>query len=203
VRDEVKLKLPEGAAPQDLKRRSVLYDTGFTLPPGAYRVKFLVREQGSGRMGTFETSFDIPGQPAISSVVWSSQRQPVGAALASVEKNRKLLAHHPLIRDGQKLVPSVTRLFRTGQKLYVYVESYDAQSEPAAAVSLFRGRTKVMESQPIASQGADGNRAGTTLLQFQIPLDGVRPGRYIAQLSVVDPAGRRFAYERTALVVAR
>jgi hypothetical protein len=126
-----------------------------------------------------------------------------GAALASVEKNRKLLAHHPLIRDGQKLVPSVTRLFRTGQKLYVYVESYDAQSEPAAAVSLFRGRTKVMESQPIASQGADGNRAGTTLLQFQIPLDGVRPGRYIAQLSVVDPAGRRFAYERTALVVAR
>lgn len=203
VRDEVKLKLPPGATADDLKRRSVLYDTGFTLPPGVYSVKFLVREQGSGKMGTFETKFNIPEQPAISSVVWSAQREPMNAALASVEKNKKVLSNHPLIRDGQKLVPSVTRLFRTGQKLYVYVESYDAQSEPAAMVSLFRGRTKVMESQPVAARGSDKTRTGTTPLQFQIPLDGVRPGRYIAQVSVIDPGGRRFAYERTALVVAR
>ncbi|MDZ4801620.1 MAG: VWA domain-containing protein [Bryobacteraceae bacterium] len=203
VRDAIKLKLPANATAEDMKKRNVLYDTGFTLPPGAYKAKFLVRENASGRMGTFETKFTIPEQPVISSVVWSSQREPLNAALASVEKNKKILANHPLIKDGQKLVPSVTRLFRAGQKLYVYVEAYDAQGQTAATVSLFKGNTKVMESEPVLAAAADAVRAGTSPLQFQIPLDGVRPGRYVAQVSVVDAVGHKFSYERTALVVSR
>jgi VWFA-related protein len=195
VRDGIKLKLPS--------QRSLLYDTGFTVPPGTYRLKFLVRESTSGKMGTFETRFTIPEQPAMSSVVWSSQREPLNAALASVEKNKKVLANHPLIRDGQKLVPSVTKMFRAGQKVYVYVEAYDPQGEAAATVSLFRGQTKVMESAPVRAQAADTARAGTAPLQFQIPLDGVRPGRYVAQVTVIDPAGQKFGFERTALVIAR
>lgn len=198
VRDGIRLKVPPGAP-----ARSVLYDTGFTLPPGAYRLKFLVRESAAGKMGTFETRFTIPEQPAMSSVVWSSQREPLKAAIASVEKNKKALAHHPLIRDGQKLIPSVTKLFRAGQKLYVYVEAYDAQGDAAAVVSLFRGTTKVMESAPVRAQSPDAVRPGTLPMQFQIPLESVRPGRYIAQVTVVDAAGQRFAYERTALVIAR
>ncbi len=195
VRDAIKLKLPPNA--------TVLYDTGFTLPPGKYRAKFLVRDNTSGKMGTFETKFEIPEQPMISSVVWSSQREPLTAALASVEKNKKLLANHPLIRDGQKLVPSVTRLFRPGQKLYVYVEAYDAKGQAAATVSLFKGNTKVMESEPVLAAAPESTRTDATPLQFQIPLEGVRPGRYVAQVSVVDAVGQKFSYERTALVVAR
>ena len=74
VRDGIKLKLPVNATAEDLKKRNVLYDTGFTLPPGAYKAKFLVRENATGRMGTFETKFNIPEQPSISTVVWSNQR---------------------------------------------------------------------------------------------------------------------------------
>ena len=145
VRDGIKLKLPS--------QRSLLYDTGFTVPPGTYRLKFLVRESTSGKMGTFETRFTIPEQPAMSSVVWSSQREPLNAALASVEKNKKILANHPLIRDGQKLVPSVTRMFRASQKLYVYVEAYDPQGEAAATVSLFRGQYQGNGIRPSAGAG--------------------------------------------------
>ena len=203
VRDGIKLKLPPNATAEDLKKRNVLYDTGFTLAPGAYKAKFLVRENATGRMGTFETKFNIPEQPSISTVVWSNQREPLNAALASVEKNKKVLANHPLIRDGQKLVPSVSRMFRSGQNLYVYLEAYDTKSSPAATISLFRGKTKVMQSEPVFASAADPARAGAAPLQFQIPLEGVKPGRYVAQVSVIDPAGQKFAYERTPLVIAR
>ena len=43
-----------------MPKRSVLYDTGFTLTPGRYSIRFLVRENETGKMGTYETKFEIP-----------------------------------------------------------------------------------------------------------------------------------------------
>src|SRR5215467_11848609 len=59
VRDGIKVKLDAANAAQ-AGRRSFEYDTGFTLPPGDYRLKFLARENQSGKMGTFETTFQVP-----------------------------------------------------------------------------------------------------------------------------------------------
>jgi len=61
-------------------------------------MKLLARENGSGRMGTFETKFTIPDLAAqspwlqMSSVVWSNQREGDVAAVATRKKNKKLLA---------------------------------------------------------------------------------------------------------------
>ncbi len=41
-------------------RKSFQYDAGFTLEPGSYHMKFLVRENVTGKMGTFETRFTVP-----------------------------------------------------------------------------------------------------------------------------------------------
>src|SRR5262249_26956740 len=43
VRDTIKIKLPESASTQ-LAQRQIQYDTGFTLSPGEYNLRFLVRE---------------------------------------------------------------------------------------------------------------------------------------------------------------
>ena len=59
VRDGITIKLPTEAASQ-LPKRSVLYDTGFTLTPGLYSIRFLVRENETGKMGTFERSSPSP-----------------------------------------------------------------------------------------------------------------------------------------------
>ena len=59
VRDGIKVKLDEANAAQ-AGRRSFQYDTGFTLAPGDYRLKFLARENQTGKMGTFETTFKVP-----------------------------------------------------------------------------------------------------------------------------------------------
>src|SRR5207244_3430262 len=99
--------------------------------------KFLARENQTGKMGTFETSFVIPdltvrtGALAISSVVLSNQREPLSAAVGSATNKKKLLDIHPLVLDGQKLVPSVTRVFRKDQNMFVYFELYDPATDHA------------------------------------------------------------------------
>ncbi len=54
VRDNIQIKLDQGKAAK-AGRKSFQYDAGFTLEPGKYRMKFLVRENITGKMGTFET----------------------------------------------------------------------------------------------------------------------------------------------------
>src|SRR5262249_11002932 len=51
VRDGIKVKLDQVNASR-LGRRQLQYDTGFTLPPGAFSLKFLARENQTGKMGT-------------------------------------------------------------------------------------------------------------------------------------------------------
>jgi hypothetical protein len=49
----------------------------------------------------------------------------------------------------------------------------------------------------------DTQRPHTVAFQFQTPLDKMRPGRYTAQVTVVDEIGRKFAFARAPLIVAQ
>lgn len=213
VRDAIRVKLDEAGAAQ-LARRHLQYDTGFLLSPGAYRFKVLARENRTGKMGTFETEFQVPdlaSQSAslrLSSVVWSSQREPLAAAVGSAEKKDKLLDSHPLVQDGHKLIPSITRVFRRDQNLHVYFEVYDPALEPAqktpsvaATVSFFRGRTKVFESTPVQATSIPASRSRAVPVQFQLSLATLRPGQYTCQVNIVDEVGRKAAFPRARLVL--
>ena len=57
VRDTVKLALD---AAQQVQRKNIQYSTGFTLAPGKYHLKFVVRENQTGAMGSFETDLQVP-----------------------------------------------------------------------------------------------------------------------------------------------
>ena len=59
VRDNVNIKLSDATA-AELAHRPIEYDTGFTLLPGKYMIKFLARDDETGRIGTYETTFIIP-----------------------------------------------------------------------------------------------------------------------------------------------
>jgi VWFA-related protein len=211
VRDTIKVKMGEGAA--QLASRNIQYDTGFTLSPGKYRLKFLARENLGGKMGTFETDFTIPNVNAdqkglrVSSVVWSGQRQNIADAVGA-GANQKLLVNHPLVHEGQKLIPSITRALSTRQNLYVYFEVYDPATQPAtkkpqvqAVVSFYRRGLKAFESPPVQLNALLGNRQGTMPVQFQVPLNKLQPGRYTCQVSVIDETAKKFEFLRAPLVV--
>ena len=178
-------------------------------------MKFLARENETGKMGTYETNFTIPdlapdraAQLKTSSVIWSNQRQPLGYALASAENKKKLIESDPLVQDGQRLVPSITHVFRKDQNLFVYFEVYDPgvdgegnKPSVAATLSFYRGKTKSFESQPVRLEEFAQKRAQTLPVKFQAPLSQLAAGRYTCQINIVDETGRKFAFQRTEIVV--
>jgi VWFA-related protein len=216
VRDYIRIKLDQDMAAK-LARRSFQYDAGFTLAPGKYRMKFLVRENVSGKMGTFETRFTVPDLLAetsglkLSSVIWSSQREQLKAVVGAAERmGKKELSANPLIDGAEKVVPNITRVFRRSQNLYVTFDVYDARPDPANAsarkvrvsMSLFNEKgAKAFEVGPIEATQLATTRPETVPVKLQVPLKQLTPGRYICQLNVVDPVGRKFAFPRAPLVI--
>ena len=210
VRDEITVKL-KGETVGQLSKRSLAYDTGFTLPPGTYTLRFLARENETGKMGTFETRFTIPDLTAeqkylpISSVVLSYQREKLDATLASAERDRKLIAANPLVRDNQKLIPSVTRVFRKDEEMYVYLEAYQPAAEKTqmmvASVSFYRGKVKAFETTPLAITQGLNAKSKAVPVSLSVPLDRLQPGRYTCQVSVLAPDSRKFAVWRSNLVL--
>ena len=59
VRDYVDLEL-KGDKAAEITKHPVAYDTGFTLKPGAYSLKFLVRENETGKIGTLRNQVRDP-----------------------------------------------------------------------------------------------------------------------------------------------
>ena len=217
VRDQITVKLTDADAAQ-LEKRHLQYDTGLTLPAGSYRLTFLARDGQTGRMGTFETPFVVPDLNAgkavrLSSVILSNQREAVSAAVGAADNNKKLLAEHPLVQNGQKTIPSITRVFRKDQTLYVYFEVYDPTLNPDAqtqeqknpnlfgAVELLQGARKVFVTPPVRVNNLTAARPGVAAFSFQIPLARMAAGEYVAQADVIDQFGRKFAFPRNSIVV--
>jgi len=212
VRDEITVKLDEANAAK-LGQRSLHYDAGLTLGPGAYTLRFLARENQSGKMGTFETKFAIPDLNAgkslrLSSVIWSNQKEAVAAAVGTAGANKKLLEASPLVQDNQKIVPSITRVFRKDQTMYLYFEVYDPAMDPdrklpslSAQVELLLGAKIVYTSPPVRLAKLGTNRPGVAPFAFQIPLAKLPAGQYVSQVNVIDETGRKFAFPRSEVVL--
>ena len=210
VRDEITVKL-KGEAVGQLSRHNLEYDTGFTLQPGSYTLKFLARENETGKMGTFETRFVIPDLTAgrnylpISSVVLSYQREKLAATLAAAERDKKLIAANPLVQDDYRLVPSVTRVFRKDQEMYVYLEAYQPAATTTqylvATVSFYRGTVKAFETAPLQITEGLNPKSKAVPLRFSVPLEKLQPGRYTCQVSVLHPSAEKFAVWRSPVVL--
>jgi len=211
LRDNVNIKLSDATA-LELAKRPIEYDAGFTLLPGKYTIKFLARDDETGRIGTYQTIFTIPNlnkelkRVPISSVVLSSQRVDLKDALYNAIKSKdqgKEAAVNPLVVNGQKLIPSVTRVFSRSRDLFVYLQAYEGAAtgaQPAvqsigqpvvAYVTFLNAQTKVFESQPIVVTPQPESRLGLTPLSFNIPLNALQPGEYDCQVTVLDPTRQK------------
>ena len=75
---------------------------------------------------------------------------------ASKEKD-KGETRNPLVQDGQKLIPSVTRVFSKAKDMYVYLQAYErrrrARRPLVAFVTFYRGQTKAFETPPLPVSG--------------------------------------------------
>ena len=161
ARETVKLNLDPAL---QARQKNIQYTTSFNLPPGKYHLKFVVRENQTGRMGSFEADIALPEMKKVplkmSSIVLASMRQP------SKEQN-------PLVRGGEEYVPNISHVFRQDQHLYLLYEVYSpAREKPAdnqpkgtkpginllSSLELIQGSTKVYETS--ARPGQSHQRRG-------------------------------------------
>ncbi|HEX4038468.1 MAG TPA: VWA domain-containing protein [Acidobacteriaceae bacterium] len=217
IRDTVKLAVDES---RQVRQKNVQYTTGFNLPIGKYHVKFVVRENETGLMGSFETDLTVPDLHKLplkmSSVILASQRLPAG----KTEDN-------PLVRDGQQLVPNLPHVFRQDQHLYLLYEVYDptkatAEAKPAAALSgkdeksgktvgepvrvmtsieFLSGSAMAFQTPVVQATQLNVPTRDAVAFQFDVPLDSLKPGTYICQINVIDDAGGDFTFPRTAVLI--
>jgi hypothetical protein len=151
--------------------------------------------------------------------VLSSQRVELSEALFDAAKGKykaKEAAANPLVRDGKKLVPSVTRVFSAGRSMHVYLQAYKpsqpaSQPENAASnqpgtgspilafVSLCRDGAKVRATPPIAVIPSGASRLVLVPLSFSFGLDHLSSGEYDCQVTILDPATQRSAFWRAPI----
>jgi hypothetical protein len=140
-----------------------------------------------------------------SSVILSNQIQPITEALYSAEKDKKLLDENPLVQNKEKLIPSVTRVFKKNQEMYVYVEVYEplaTTTQPVvAAVSFFRGKTKAFETEPLIVKDGLNAKSKAVPVRFAVPLSRLNPGKYTCQVTLLDPAAHKPSYTRADIFV--
>jgi VWFA-related protein len=215
IRQTVKLAVDQS---QEVSRKNIQYSTGFDLPLGSYQLKFVVRENQTGRMGSFETQINLPDLKKmplkLSSVVLASQRQPAS----------KKDATDPLSNGGFLWIPNVAHVFRTDQHLYLLYEVYDpaavkvarASTEAAAprspaeepapiqvltSIEFLQGTSKVFETPLVQATALNIPNRKAVAFAFDVPLDRLRPGLYICQVNIIDDTGGTFSFPRQALLV--
>jgi VWFA-related protein len=218
ARETVKLQLD---ANQQVQRKNIQYSTGFSLAPGRYHLKFVVRENQSGNMGSFETDINVPDMKKVplklSSVLVANQRTP-----NDNPRNQSLL-----VRDGQQYVPNIPHVFRQDQHLYFLYEVYDPakpasnaaaatppptpagmqrRPDPAAHVLtsiefLNAAGSKVFETPLIEANAVNIPDRNAVGFQFDVPLAQLAPGSYICQVNVIDDAGGTFTFPRMAMMI--
>jgi VWFA-related protein len=211
LRDKASFKL-KGETAASLLKRPIEFDCGFTLLPGKYNIKMLARDAETGRIGTYQTTFTIPNlmkefkRVPISSVVLSSQRADMREALYTAGKDKAQTAN-PLVIDGMKLVPSVTRVFNKNNEMHVYLQAYEndaSATEPLIAfVTFYRGHLKAFETSAYKATEGLNPRSKALSLKFSIPLDKLPSGEYDCQITVLNPNGKKAAFWRAPVMLVQ
>jgi len=204
ARETVKLNLDPTL---QARQKNIEYTTSFNLPPGKYHLKFVVRENQTGRMGSFEADITLPEMKKLplrmSSIVLSSLRRP--------SKQQS-----PLVRGGQEYVPNISHVFRQDQHLYLLYEVYNPAREKAAegqpkgakpgidllsSLELNQGSVKVYESPLVQAKTINVEGRDAVAVELDVPLSDLKPGPYVCQLNVIDDADGSFAFPRFAVLV--
>ncbi len=201
LRDTITVKI-DAEHFQDMQQRALVYQGGILLPPGEYKMKFLARENESGRIGTFEDKFTLPPPVAdrlqLSSMLLSSQ---VEASQKTAQVKTKAFAldakmkSSPLDVGGEHMIPSVTRVFTSEQTLYVFFQAYLPQKADATAMRaglvFFRNGQRLSDT-PMVEPAEYDEKTRTASFRLSLPLAGLGAGRFTVQAIVVD-AGTSYA----------
>ncbi|HSD30077.1 MAG TPA: VWA domain-containing protein [Vicinamibacteria bacterium] len=146
----------------------------FTLPPGAYQAKVVVRDLNSGKVGSVVHDFEVPkvGALRVSTPVLSD----------SLEQDAS---------GNRRPVLQVRRSFATDAVLYCQFSVYGARKEDASLMPRVRAGYEIRRTDGVVFKRTDPTPINPTsvgaLLRLNgIGLRGAQPGEYELVLTVKD-----------------
>jgi hypothetical protein len=164
-------------------QRALAAGVGYTastqLPPGYYQVRLVVRDTGTGNLGTVSRYFEVPDlsgkQLVMSSILLYGTDPAAGSkAPASLPASRAIsrkqdlryaaVVYNPKLEGGKPQLRSRVIISQAGKVLF---------QEP---------------EQPIESKGAE---SGQVIKIGQLGLSKVSPGRYVLTLVITDPLAEK------------
>jgi len=198
---------------QQVQQQAMVYQGGFLLSPGKYHLKFLARENASGRVGTFEQDLVLPpptpNRLSLSTVMLSNQLVQVQK---TAEVQRKALGvdarmkDSPLDVNGERIVPNVTGVFTGQQTLYVFFQAYlPANSDPAnlrAGLVFFQGGKQSNTTAMVEPTEVDA-KTRTASFRISIPLDKLPLGSYTVQAVAIVAGSTQAAFGRSYFAVRK
>jgi VWFA-related protein len=190
---------------------NLVYEGGVILSPGKYRLKFLARENEMGHIGSFETDLILPprsaNQLSLSSVLLSNELVTEAKTAEVQTKAQERVArvgNSPLEIAGEKIIPSVTRLFTQQQTLYVFFQAYYPDSlDPSAlraGLIFFRSGAEIKATPLLSPTGEDPNTR-TASFRISLPLSKLPTGRYTVQAVVVGAGTQESTFGRAYLAL--
>ena len=158
--------------------------------PGAYQVRFAVRDRRSGRLGSTGEFVEIAdmagGAFALSGIVLRGDN----SAPASVNQGAEPIALSP---------SQARRVFRPGAHLSYAYEIYNATKQVKAAFSIWRGTEAVLITPPdtlVAPASGERRFAARGSLKLG---EALPHGTYVLQVSAATPDARRSGRVKTAM----
>jgi len=205
LRDTITIHLDTDRFNQ-VQQQAIVYQGAMLVAPGKYNLKFLVRENESGRIGTFEEPLNLApadtSHMVLSSVVLSSQ-------IVELQKNNEVerkaigtdvkVKESPLDVAGQRIVPSVTRVFTDQQTLYVFFQAYTlGKSDPnnlRAGLIFFRNGRRLNDTPMVEPSEVD-DKTHTASFRISLPLSKLATGGYTVEAVVVEAGSSQAAFSR-------
>ncbi|MFN8007429.1 MAG: VWA domain-containing protein [Terriglobia bacterium] len=217
VRDTIRIDL-DSQTFQKFSQADIQYQTGFYLRPGKYDMKFLLRENQTGKLSTFEQILEVPDfnreTLSISSIILSNHLEPADQKGNGVKKLASFnggaptgsAPPDPLNLDGNRLVPSVAKVFAASDHLYIYFQLYvntPTKTQPHLTASLtFYKEDKVFrQAGKLELDQYDEGSKNTVTCQLELPLTQFVKGDYALHVEVGGPENKESLEEKTQFAI--
>ncbi len=194
-----------------LERGGLKFSGQLALPAGDYRVRVLVRNAETGRMGLVVKPVRVPdfsAKPAYLAPPVFLESSETGLAIRSPSATHAVFAAETALRDaaGQDLVPAALPEMRAGNPARLALAAYNF-GDPAAGPWKINAQVLSGEGRPLGPGRIEilgrspGDAAGKQVLLLAFRPAPLAPGRYALRVFLEDPAAGRAAQSSAPFVV--
>jgi len=183
------------------ERRRFAFQDLLPVIPGRHKALFLLKNKTAKDFTSFEVRFAVPerGRPMFSSPLLYHARSVVPEARRNNMK--------AFVFDGVEYLVGAGNEFHPGQTLGVFVQAWDFDAEGAGGAAAFAVELISLDTKssagvfPLAASPDARPGAETLQVTGEIPLSGIKPGYYRAEVTARTEEGRTVASEEENFVL--